>query len=56
MPELNSTGTSTRAIAAADELLVINEGGGSPDTIARIHRCGGSATLDFGVAPGSSIA
>lgn len=56
MPELNSTGTSTRAIAAADELLVINEGGGSPDTIARIHRGGGSATLDFGFAPGSSIA
>jgi len=55
MPELNSTGTSTRAIAAADEFLVIGEGGGSPDTIARIHRGGGSATLDFGTAPGSSV-
>lgn len=35
--ELNSTGLTPRQINTADELLVINEGGVNPDTIARIQ-------------------
>jgi hypothetical protein len=37
MVELNSTGTSTRAWAAGDELVAIAEGGGSDDTLIRLN-------------------
>ena len=36
MPELNSTGTATRAWAAGDELVAVAEGGASPDALARL--------------------
>jgi hypothetical protein len=37
LTELNSTNLTPRAWTSGDELLVINEGGGSPDTVARVN-------------------
>lgn len=56
MAELNSTGTTTRAWAAGDEVLVINEGGGSPDTIARVNGGIPAALIDGAPTLGQIIA
>lgn len=56
MAELNSTGTTTRAWAPNDEFVVVAEGGGSPDALARVSGGIPVTVLEGGVTLGQVIA